>query len=468
MTDRKPQKPSITFRSRAAQQGVGTLPISLILLVLMTLITVYAARVGMLETRTAANKVRAEEAFQAAENGIEQGAMYIGRNRGLIDSTDTNGWMNSASTIKWANCTASMTTLPCGDGTQNVYGATWLYISNVGSQTMQPGQGSYTLHLLTPCRDNNSDGTCDSSPARPYNAPPITVMAEGQSADQTGRAVVRQAVYFYAFGGGNGAAPVPMMAPGSIGNGGTFHVVANPDAAGRGVPLSAWSNTNITLDGSATSCQLEEFLATDSTHTTQTDEDGDSIILCPSCTCPNTGTGVLSSGGTENYDILDVDGNVGVNPDSTYFPSDMFEFVFGVPTAQYTIIKSQAQILPDCSTLTTSSSGLYWITGNCHPSGDVGSYAHPVLVVVEGSSKINSNNYMFGALFAFSTNPAATLSVDLNGTPTLYGAILSNANITLSNGNYKMRFDAGVMGNLADDAAGRGLGKVAGSWADFH
>lgn len=452
----------------ALQRGVGTLPISLILLVLMTLITVYAARVGMLETRTASNKVRAEEAFQAAENGVEQGIMYIGQNRGLIDSTATNGWMNSASTIKWVSCTASTTALPCGDGTTNVYGATWLYISNVGSQTLQPSQGSYALHLLTPCRDNDSNGTCDNSPARPYNAPPITVMAEGQSADQTGRAVLRQAAFFYAFGGGNGAAPVPMMAPGSIGNGGTFHVVANPDAAGRGVPLSGWSNTNITLSGSATTCHLEEFLATDSTHTTQTDEDGNIITMCAGCICPNTGPGVLSASGTENYDILDVDGNVGVNPDSTYFPADMFEYVFGVPTAQYAIIKGQATILADCSTLTTASSGLYWITGNCNPPGNIGSYAHPVLLVVEGTSKINSNNYMFGVLFAFSTNPAATLSVDLNGTPTLYGAILSNANVSLSNGNYKMRFDARVMVNLADDASGRGLGKVAGSWADFH
>jgi len=49
------------------------------------------------------------------------------------------------------------------------------------------------------------------------------------------------------------------------------------------------------------------------------------------------------------------------------------------------------------------------------------------MVVVEGASKINANNYFFGILFAFSTNPAATLSLDLNGTPTLYGAVMTNA-----------------------------------------
>lgn len=470
---------SLNWRSAKAKRfnsGVATLPISLIILVLMTLITLYAARVGMLETRTSANKVRADEAFQIAEGGVEQGIMYIGKNRDLIVSTTTGGWLNSGSTVKWALCDSTMTDLPCGDGINNVYGADWLYIGNL-TQTLQPasGQGSYTLHMLTPCRDNNIDSTCDAiagstvaSGTGPYSAPPITVIAEGNSSDQTGLAVVRQAVFFYAFGGGSGTAPVPMMAPGSIGNGGTFHVVTNPDAAGRGVPLSAWSNTNIELSGSSTTCHLEEFLATDSTQTTQTDDDGNTITLCPGCICPNSGTGVLSAAGVENYDILDVDGNVGVNPDSTYFPADMFEFVFGVPTAQYEVIKSQATVLADCSTLTTSSKGLYWITGNCNPSGNIGSYNGPVLLVVEGTSKINSNNYMFGVLFAFSTNPAATLSVDLNGTPTLYGAILSNANITLSNGNYKLRFDSKVVANIGKGGSGMGLGKVAGSWADFH
>jgi len=40
-------------------------------------------------------------------------------------------------------------------------------------------------------------------------------------------------------------------------------------------------------------------------------------------------------------------------------------------------------------------------------------------------------------------------------------------NITLSNGTYKMRFDANVLKNLALNPAGRGLAKIPGSWADY-
>jgi hypothetical protein len=187
--------------------------------------------------------------------------------------------------------------------------------------------------------------------------------------------------------------------------------------------------------------------------------------MCAQCTCPTSGS--ISKNGVEGVDILDVDSNAGANADTTTFPADLFEYLFGVKTADYAQIKNQATVIANCDGLNTASSGLYWVTGDCNPPGDVGSFAAPVMVVVEGASKINANNYFFGILFAFSTNPAATMSMDLNGTPTLYGAIMTNANVTLSNGTYKMRFDANVLKNLALNPAGRGLAKIPGSWADY-
>jgi hypothetical protein len=478
------------LKGRTLENGAIVLPISLILLVLITIVTLYASRVGMLEIKTSANKVRQIQALAAAEAGVEQGIMYINQNRRRITSTAANGWMNSTSSTKWASCSNTMTAIPCGDGTNNLYGSTWLYISNI-TNVVQPSNdtGNYTLHFLTPCRDSDTTAGCDA-PTQPYLAPPITVVAESTTADQTGRAVAKQAIFFFEFGGGDGAAPVPLMAPGTIGTSGNFSVVANPNGGGEGVPLSAWSNSNITLSASAVTCQLgtervgstggSGFLGSDSTYLYQTDDMGTTdtgddvtITMCAQCRCNASvpdDLALSASGGSniiENYDILDRDSNTGVNPDSTYFPSDMFEYVFGVPTAQYQTIKSQATILADCSTLNTTSYGLYWITGDCNPPGDVGSFAHPVLLVVEGNSKINSNNYMFGVLFAFSSVASTTMSVDLNGTPTVYGAIMSNANVSLSNGNYKMRFDIHVLTKLADDASSRGIGKVVGTWRDF-
>lgn len=485
---------SKTLNRGSRENGAAVLPISLILLLLVTLITIFAARVGILETRTSSNKVRYDQAFSAAEFGVQQGLMFVQANASLINDNGTNGWLNAASTIKWASCSSSA--LPCGDGTNTIYNDTWLYATIPSTVTQAPASDinegaapSYTLYALTPCRDNNADGACDS-PARPYDLAPITLLARGISPDGSGSVIVKEAMFFFKFGPGTGAAPVPLMAPGTIGTSGNFNVVTNPDGGGTGVPLSAWSNSNITVSSSAATCQLGTsivggaggtgFLGTDSTYEYQTDDnntsdtsDDSTVTMCRQCVCntasPTPSDLVLTGNGvTENYDILDVDSNVGVNPDSTFFPTDMFEYVFGVPTADYDVIKRSATVLANCSTLDTNSRGLYWITGNCQPPGDIGSYKHPVLVVVEGSSKVNSNNYLFGMIFAFSTNPATTLNVDLNGTPTIYGAILSNANVTLSNGNYKLRFDTKVLANLQKDAGASGYGRVVGSWVDYQ
>jgi len=479
------------------QRGAAVLPITLILLLLITMITIYAARVGILETRTSANKVRYDQAFSAAEFGVQQGLMFVQANANLINDNGANGWINgvnSATDIEWATCTG--TALPCGNGSSIVYGNTWLFAAIPAAYLQAPAADategvapSYTLFALTPCRDSDSNGTCDT-PVRPYDLAPITLLAQGVSPDGTGNVIVKEAMFFFKFGPGTGAAPVPLMAPGTIGTSGNFSVVTNPDGGGNGVPLSAWSDSDITVSSSAATCQLGSpivagaggtgFLGTDSTYEYQTDDNNtsattdDSVVtMCRQCVCktssPTPSDLVLTGNGVaENYDILDVDGNVGVNPDSTFFPTDMFEYVFGVPTAQYTVIKSSATLLADCSTLGTASRGLYWITGDCNPPGDIGSYKHPVLLVVEGETKVNSNNYLFGMIFAFTVDPTATLEVDLNGTPTIYGAILSNGNVTLSNGNYKLRFDTKVLTNIQKDAGSSGYGRVVGSWADYH
>jgi hypothetical protein len=486
------------YRIALRERGIAVLPVTLILLFLITIITIFAARVGILETRTSSNKVRYDQAFSAAEFGVQQGIMFVQANANLINDSGANGWVNgtsSATDIEWAAC--SGTAFPCGDGTEVVYDNKWLLATIPASKLQAPAADategvapSYILYALTPCRDSDANNVCDS-PLRPYNLPPITLMARGTSPDGTSNVIVKEATFFFRFGPGTGAAPVPLMAPGTIGTSGNFNVVTNPDGGGDGVPLSAWSNSDITVSSSAATCQLGTaivggaggtgFLGTDSTYQYQTDDndtpsdpsDDSTVTMCRQCVCntasPTPSDLVLTGNGVaENYDILDVDSNVGVNPDSTFFPSDMFEYVFGVPTAQYDVIKSAATVLANCSSLNTSSRGLYWITGNCQPAGDVGSYKDPVLLVVEGTTKVNSNNYLFGMIFAFTTNPSATLTVDLNGTPTIYGAILSNGNVTLSNGNYKLRFDTKVLANLQKDAGSSGYGRVAGSWVDYH
>lgn len=420
------------------KQRGATLVITLITVALLAILAVYGVGMSVMDQRSTANEFRAKEASLAAESGVEQAIAHVNVNRKQIKS-----WT-------WTDCDGTETVPPCSI-IPAVDRASWKHRTVPTGQVVQPTSGTYTLHLMTPKSGANKNLL-------------FNLVSEGVSADGTAQNVTKLGAYFFPLIVRD--VDAPMLAAGSITFNGNFSVVTNPNGAGEGVPLTAWSNSNISIaSGSPTTCQLDEFLSTDSTYVTQTDDNGNTLEMCAQCTCPTSGA--ISKNGVEGVDILDKDGGVGANADTTTFPSDMFEYLFGVKTADYALIKNQATVIANCDGLNTSSSGLYWVTGNCQPPGDVGSFAAPVMVVVEGTSKINANNYFFGILFAFSTDPAATLSMDLNGTPTLYGAVMTNANVTLSNGTYKMRFDANVLKNLALNPAGRGLAKIPGSWADY-
>lgn len=420
------------------KQRGATLVVTLVLVALLSILAIYGVGISVMDQRSSANEYRAEEAGLAADAGIDQAIAYLKANR-----TAVSGW-------SWDNCTASDTTVPCGT-VPSADRANWKKITVPAGEIMQPYTSGVVLYLLTP----NSGAQEEFL---------FNIVAEGKSADGASTNVSKQGAYFYPVV--IGEVDAPMMAAGGIGFNGNFNVVVNPNGAGTGVPLSAWSGSNITIgNGSPATCQLSEFLSTSGTYTTQTDNNGNTLTLCASCTCP-AGT-ALSSNSNEGVDILDVDGNVGANADTTTFPSDMFEYLFGVPTADYIQVKQTATVIANCSGLDTASAGLYWVTGNCTIPGNVGSFANPVLLIVQGDISMNANNYVMGVMFAFSTDPTATLSVTLNGGPTLYGGIMTNANISLPVGTFKMRYDADVITNLKNNLSGRGLAKVPGSWADF-
>lgn len=421
------------------KQRGATLVVTLVLVALLSILAIYGVGISVMDQRASANEYRAEEAGLAADAGIDQAIAYLKANR-----TAVSGWA-------WDNCVASDTAVPCGT-VPSADRTNWKKITVPSSEITQPYTSGIVLYLLTP----NSGAQEEFL---------FNIVAEGKSADGASTNVSRQGAYFYPVV--IGEIDAPMMAAGAIGFNGNYNVVVNPNGAGTGVPLSAWSGSDITIGtGSPVTCHLDDFLSTSSTYTTQTDTSGNTLTLCASCTCP--ASAALSSNSIgEGIDILDVDGHVGANRDTTTFPGDMFEYLFGVPTADYIQVKQMATVISDCTGLNTTSAGLYWVTGNCTIPGNVGSFANPVLLIVQGDISMNANNYVMGVMFAFSTNPAATLSVTLNGGPTLYGGIMTNANISLPVGTFKMRYDANVISNLKNNLSGRGLSKVPGSWADF-
>ena len=154
---------------------------------------------------------------------------------------------------------------------------------------------------------------------------------------------------------GGSAPEVSVMAAGSVGTGGNFNIVANPNGAGNGIPVSIWTggpspNGNVTMQGSSATCQLQDFTGNNST-------------------CSNPSGEKLSSAGNIGLDILENDVN---------FPNDVFQYMFGVARGDwetiYAMANSNSQVINDCSSLNETSGinfRLWWVVGNCDISNQI-------------------------------------------------------------------------------------------------
>lgn len=472
------------------QRGVATLLLTLVVLVSLTLVTFYSANTGLMKQRIAANEVRAREALESAEAGIERTIAFLSENKSKLGSAASGGWI-TPNTQRWVACTDADVAFPCGDGTTNRFGtgSMWLRYAVGGTNsiadisdyladhpTPQPGDQPVDVFLAARCADEDEDSACDT-PLRPSTKQDsaFLAIAQGWSADQTGTATVQQGLVLYQVPAS--APDSPLTIKGNANIGGSFEVVANPNGGGPGVPLSVWSDTDIQMGASAYTCHLGEYLATPvqpSDITEVTYPDGETVQFCSSCRCSTAdSTGVMSTNADgEQEDFVDVDGNSGVNPDADNFPSDLFEYAFGTPSSDWREIYDQAQVLSDCSTINASSSGLYWIEGDCSISNNTqaGSPLEPVLIVVdEGDLQLNGGATIYGLIFSFD-NPDKAGSggtVQYNGSNRVIGALIADHTVDLPNGNFTIRYEEKVLETLFEMTGGRGLGKRPGTWLDY-
>ncbi|MDD3529530.1 MAG: pilus assembly PilX N-terminal domain-containing protein [Gallionellaceae bacterium] len=415
----------------ARQTGYATLGIGLVLLFVLSLGTIYLSRSGIVDLRSSADKTRYGEALAAAEERLEIGIawMTVQANR------------DSLTPAAWALCTDGTikAALPGG-----VTSATW-------DGAFGDVDGDAADDWRCQCRQASTAGGAVSpcTAEAVYLATPVAnpgslyfVVAGGHSADGSASVVVKQGLNFFKVlfpGAENG--PPPLMGAGNVPLNGTFNVVANPNGGGRGVPVSLWSKSVVDdPQGSAKTCHAEDFNG--------------------GCSNP------LSKKDVKGVDIID--------GDTTNFPPDMFEYVFGVGSANYNLIKSQATVLPDCSTLGPGSSGFVWVTGDCTiPSNTTyGSRANPLLLVVESADfRMNANSTYYGLIFAFDPNGNAG-SMTMNGGATLRGAILSNDAVEMGvniNGTFNLIYDVPTMNAIIDppDAFLKLIARMPGSWADY-
>ena len=310
------------------------------------------------------------------------------------------------------------------------------------------------------------------------------------------------------------AAALPLIASGSVSGIGNATIVASPNAGGFGVVGSIWAPSNVDFGdtaagcggaggfGSPLTCHIGEYLGSVPYENLKTTCAGAGTPCdCPAMSSSGTNDSLSGHSGAtkvERADILDMDGDCG-SPSITFFPREpfdkgadpsddsLFEYTFGAdyvvnegsttvntncPSAVVTgqtncarfalTDELSAQILPNCTSLNASSSGIYYITGACTIDNVTGSATNPVVVVVEQTGVIKNN--FFGMFFVRSDNNTGTISnvgnFKLFGSMVVEGTVSMGGNIQIVYDNANVKPDPNVL------PRGARFGRVSGSWLD--
>lgn len=458
------------FAAPARQRGVSTLVVAIVLLIAATFLTFFATKVGIQEQRMAGNDARQKGAFEAAEALMDRAKTFLEAN-----APDFGGW-------GWAVCASAA--MPCGNGTDTVFDGTWSWVQvrNLTTSDGTGDSGNATLGTLS----GEAYFLTRNPTATGGSNEPVVLVGEGFSDDDTGRAVVRQAqkrVFTVQPG------PIPPLTAPAVGLSGSFHLVGNPNHllskeelmqittancnnhnTGSGQLLSIWTKQpfNTLVNGTASwdICQAQFFKAnTDALLSSYTD-----CFLgntTSGCGCQSSQDPTLSVCGSQAFGNS-TDPNkltaCGIKDNDPDFPVNLFAWIFGAAPAD---VKATAdQVLANCSTLSTASTGLIWVTGNCSPPGDVGSRLNPVVLVVDGELTFGANSQVWGLAVA-NESP----KVKLNGGFTIHGAMVVvdevNPPTTFqASGTYNAIYDPCVFAAIFNNDDFVEYAPVEGSWSD--
>jgi hypothetical protein len=500
------------MRSGAGRQRGAALLMTVLILLMMSIMLFFNARVTSFEQVISGNDRRAKLAHHAAEAGLSHAVRYFSRNLRNVGSVGVNGWLpgTSGANQHWLPCSANDTAMPCaaasleadgradGFNRENVF----YYVEDPDADplnTFLPLQSlvtefddsdppvaidstNYRVQALLCVMDYDQDkfdpsdvGTyakCSPSGTPEGINVAIRLISTGTADDGSAEAVVMQTLASVEPGGGPPG--VPIMSFNSIAPNGNLNVVVNPNAGGIGVPTSIWSRNYAYIEepggGSVATCELEEFLATrdSSNWRTWVDADGIQYETCDSCTCPDKeDLGALSHTQTTEpprkyFDIVDED---------PLYPDDVFEYYFGVARTEYQTVRDAADtILDDCSTVDTTLTGLVWVDGYCNLAGkEVGTATTPVALVTTAGISLNSNTIFYGVLVV--TDPEIqpedqaedAIPVSLNGAPVVYGAVLNDPGAATFNGGFTVVYVKDILTKIYPLII---LGNLSGSWTD--
>ncbi|MEO5624224.1 MAG: PilX N-terminal domain-containing pilus assembly protein [Dokdonella sp.] len=334
-----------------ARQRGSTLIVVLVLILLATLMALFAVKVNLSEQRASGNDVRARLMRQSAEAALSQGAEYLKS----LKTTEKNPFATAAT---WTQCTASDTSFPCGtvpvnDGLTpaHVRRANMFYYT--GSTVDIDGNGTVDAmeKRMFPMTDNGRITELTTSgngfnvqygvgallcvlkkqasgvaypPGPPVECATVATDGSGTSAvtlvgvgsipGESAHTTLTQSVGSFLRVNNPIGAP-PIVASGSADLTGTFQLVTNPNAAGTGVPISIWTRGPVNKTGTSNTCYYDEFIRNGQGGPAAADLEpplgssvtpSDQIMRCDQCTCQGSDSLSFSKSGNKGQLGIDI------------------------------------------------------------------------------------------------------------------------------------------------------------------
>jgi Tfp pilus assembly protein PilX len=411
--------PNLNLKAR--QQGAATLIVVLVLAIIMAVISLTTAHTGLMEQKITGNDLRAREAQEAAEAGLEYGVAWAGKNN-----------------VPWP---PGSNTLTC------------------------PAAGCPTLPTVT----GSSTGEAYNISSLTYSRPSATsdfirvISTSVGSPDATITATADVYVKPGSILSSNGRLPPPLVIDDCMTDTtGTPDIYPNwHDLDGDGVKDdNEWidSNGNGIVDAG-------EW--TDANGNGEVDNEmGRSIItsrpeyvagsFCLDYCGPGGGGCDPTSPGT-GHPHLDL--HDGVLQNNMAFPNNsIWDYYFDV---------SQAQFQAVASTTLSTAPGLYWITDSGNwAGGTYGSATNPVIIVFEnGCPKPTGNTTIYGILFFL--DGCVTDPMNGWGNVTVYGSVGVNGGVDHMNANLELHGVGDGTGMQIINSLPLDSSRLPGTWKDF-
>ena len=407
------------------EQGAATIFITIVLLLAVGLIALYANRGAILEQRLAANEVRAKQAFAAAQAGLD------------------------AALAQWHTATINipttiadrvvLTTLQNGGGQASYYQARYYNSDPLVAKPACPALRTIDMPLAP----------------QPPALTQIIVVSCGWSDDNTSVQRVSQIIGPSESQGGNVQTPL-------IARGTANLLVGGATVMNYFNDLTVWSGGSV-LGQSMTGKTFVRNIV--SNPIVGPNDPYRAVGNSPACGNPPPGYECSTQGGTIGHDTVTGDTNL-ANKTSAEF----FQYLFGKDLLAYRDTEA-TKILSGNNTnsLVGMKNEVVWIEGNASfPSGTpvIGApkvagpppvEAAPVIIIVNGDLDLSSfNGEINGMLYVHG-------NVTGNGSPTIYGAMIVGGNANAS-GNLKIVYDP--IGLTQTPLIGKAA-KVPGTWRDW-